>query len=111
MSEKPLDPRLPGKYGRMTAKELDEVVAKLDRFIPLSETRPMTAAEQKRWRNAKRKPGRPKRGEGVRVISLSVEKSLLDQADDAAKRAGISRAALFEKALREALGGPRKMAG
>jgi len=111
MSNKPLNPKLPGKYGRMTAQELDAVVAALERPIALSETRPMTIAERRQWNRAKRRPGRPRRGDGVRVISLSVEQSLLDKADLAAKRAGISRAALFEMGLRTLLGGSRKFAG
>ena len=111
MSKQPLNPKLPGKYGRMTEQELDAVVAGLDRPIAASETRPMTAAERRQWERAKRGPGRPRRGQGARAISLSVERSLLDAADAFAKRAGISRAALFERGLRAVLNGKRKMAG
>jgi len=111
MSEKPLNPRLPGRYGRMTAGELDAVVARLERPIALSETRPMTPAERRQWKRAKRRPGRPRRGKGVRVISLSVEQSLLEMADQAAHRAGISRAALFAIGLRSVLGNKHKRAG
>lgn len=111
MSVKPLNPKLPGRYGRMTASELDAVVAELERPIPLSETRPMTPQERNRWQRIKRAPGRPRRGKGVRVISLSVEQTLLDKADSAAKRAGISRAALFEIGLKAVLGRKRKLAG
>jgi hypothetical protein len=104
MNAKPLNPKLPGKYGRMSASELDAVVAALERPIALSETRPMSPAERRRWERAKGQPGRPRRGKGARVISLSVEQSLLQKADLAAKRAGISRAALFEMGLRAVLG-------
>jgi hypothetical protein len=111
MSAKPLNSKLPGKYGRMTASEMDAVVAELERPIALSETRPMTPAERRQWQRAKRRPGRPRRGEGVRVISLSVEQSLLNEADRAAHRAGISRAALFAIGLKTVLDGKRKRAG
>jgi hypothetical protein len=111
MSEKPLNSKLPGRYGRMTQRELDAVAAEVDRPISLSETRPMTGAERRQWQRAKRRPGRPRRGKGVRVISLSVEQSLLNKADIAAKRAGLSRAALFEMGLRAVLGTDRKKAG
>jgi hypothetical protein len=111
MTAKPLNARLPGRYGRMTRQELDAVGAELERPIPLSETRPMTAAERRQWQRAKRGPGRPRRGKGVRVISLSVEQSLLEKADLAARGAGISRAAIFEMGLRAVLSGKRKMAG
>ena len=68
----------------------------------------MTAAERRQWQRAKRRPGRPRRGLGARVISLSVEESLLEQADLTARRAGISRAALFDLGLRAVLSGFKK---
>ena len=111
MSTRPLHPKLPGRYGRMTERELEAVVAELERPISLSETRPMTAAERRQWQRAKRRPGRPRRGKGVRVISLSVEQSLLEEADLRAQRAGITRATLFEMALRSILRQTRKKAG
>jgi hypothetical protein len=110
MNGKPLDPKLPGKYGRMTAAELDAVVAELERPIKLSETSPMTPAERRQWQRAKRRPGRPRQGKGVRVISLSVEQALLDEADRAAHRAGISRAAIFAIGLRTVLENKQKRA-
>ncbi len=111
MSTKPLNPKLPGTYGRMSREELDAVVASLERPIRASETRPMTPAERRQWQRAKRPPGRPRRGKGARVISLSVEQSLLSKADRVAKRAGISRAALFEMGLRAVLADRRRLAG
>src|ERR1700733_10385180 len=78
MSAKPLNPKLPGRYGRMTRAELDAVVAGLDRPIDLSETRPLNETERRQLNRAKRRPGRPRRGKGVRVISLSMEQSLLE---------------------------------
>jgi hypothetical protein len=70
----------------------------------------MTAAERARWNRARR-PGRPRRGAGAQVISLSVEQTLLKKADAAARRAGLSRAAFFEMGLRSILGGSGKLAG
>ncbi len=71
----------------------------------------MTAAERRQWERAKRGPGRPRRGQGAVAISLTVERSLLDAADALAKRAGITRAALFERGLRALVARGRKMAG
>jgi hypothetical protein len=65
--------------------------------------RPLTAAQKAQHRRAKRRPGRPRRGEGVRVISLSVEESLLRRADARAKDEGISRAQLFARGLESVL--------
>lgn len=103
MNNKPLNPKLPGRYGKMTEAEFDALAETLDRPIPLSETRRFTAAEKKQWERAKRRPGRPRRGNGVRVISLSVEQTLLERADQVAQDKGMSRAALFELGLRSIL--------
>jgi metal-responsive CopG/Arc/MetJ family transcriptional regulator len=51
----------------------------------------------------RKKVGRPKKGAGVKVISLSVEKKLLERADAAARRKGISRAELVATGLELAL--------
>jgi metal-responsive CopG/Arc/MetJ family transcriptional regulator len=45
------------------------------------------------------------------VISISVEQSLLQKADLAARRAGISRAALFAMGLKSLLETGGKLAG
>jgi len=92
------------------AEALD-LAAALDRPIEFSETRPLTAAEKCQWERTKRRPGRPRRGNGARVISLSVEQTLLEQADRAAQNAGLSRAALFEMGLRNILKTVRRKAG
>jgi hypothetical protein len=111
MKNKPLNPKLPGRYGRMTAEELDAVVSELERPISKAQTQPLNDAERRQWNRAKRRPGRPRRGGGVRVISLSVEQSLLEKADQTAKREGISRAALFEMGLKAVLNRGGKLAG
>jgi hypothetical protein len=111
MKNKPLNPKLPGRYGQMSAREMDGVASRFDHPIPLRQTRAMTPAERRQWQRAKRRPGRPRRGDGVRVISLSVEQKLLERADRAARRAGMSRAALFEMGLLAILESPRKRAG
>jgi hypothetical protein len=64
---------------------------------------PMTRDQQAMWKKAKKKPGRPKHGEGARVISLSVENGLLKRADKLAKELGITRARLFARGLRAVL--------
>lgn len=51
----------------------------------------------------RRKPGRPRQGKGVRVISVSVERQLLTEADALAARLGITRAALISRGLKAVL--------
>src|SRR3954452_11720267 len=72
---------------------------------PFEETRPLTAAERAQWQRVKRKAGRPKVGNGTRVVSVSVERGLLDQADAYAKRHGLKRAQVFALGLGAVLRG------
>jgi hypothetical protein len=53
-----MNAKLPGRYASMAAHQLDAVVAKLDRPIPLTETRAMTAAERRQWARAMRRSGK-----------------------------------------------------
>ncbi len=70
----------------------------------VARSRALTRAERRTWSKARRKPGRPKRGAGVKVVSVSVERRLLAESDALAKRLGISRAALVERGLRAVIG-------
>ena len=80
--------------------ERQRIVARYERRVPFSELRPLTKAERARWERVKRKkPGRPKVGKGVRVISLSVERGLLERADTYAQEKGLTRAQLFARGL------------
>jgi hypothetical protein len=63
----------------------------------------MTPAAQARWARAKRKPGRPRRGKGAKVISVSVERDLLSRSDALAKDLGLSRTGLIERGLKAVL--------
>jgi hypothetical protein len=84
-----------------------EAARKFDKEFIADTFHPMTAAERARWQRIKRKPGRPRQGQGVKVISVSVEKNLLKQSDALAKRLGISRAQLIATGLRRELAARR----
>jgi hypothetical protein len=64
--------------------------------------KPLTPAQRKLWARVKAR-GRPKIGGGAKVISLSMEKGLLEQADAKAKSEGISRAEFFARAVKKLL--------
>ena len=85
------------------ASELAEDTARYGREMAIDEFDPMTAAARARWARAKRKPGRPRRGKGAKVISVSVERSLLSRSDALAKDLGLSRAGLIERGLKAVL--------
>ena len=69
----------------------------------LARSRPLNARERRQWRRFKAM-GRPKVGKSAKTISLTVEKSLLKQADAYAKRHGISRAKLVAQGLHAIIG-------
>ena len=86
------------RYSEMNADELAEATRDLDREHIGTPGRPLNKRERELHREA-RKMGRPKIGQGVKVISLSVEQGLLKRADALAKRQKISRAELVSRAL------------
>ncbi|MCC6580782.1 MAG: ribbon-helix-helix protein, CopG family [Phycisphaeraceae bacterium] len=90
-------------YWEMTTRELARATEAFDREETNSKVQPLTEAHRKRLQQAKRKRGRPQQGQGARVISLSMERSLLEQVDDQAKAQGISRAQFVAEAIRQHL--------
>lgn len=78
------------------AKEFDE------EMVIESFSEPPPAARAK-WARAAAKRGRPRRGAGATVISVSVEQGLLERADWTAKRLGITRSELIARGLRAAM--------
>jgi len=99
--------RAASKYEHLTAEELAAATAEFDREMVISRSRALTAAERRTWEQARRKPGRPRRGAGVKVISVSVERDLLARSDALARSLGISRAALIERGLKVVLADAR----
>lgn len=71
----------------------------------MSEARPLSKADRKLWDKAKKRMGRPKVGEGARVISLSVEGGLLERTDAYARKHRIRRARVFARGVERVLAG------
>jgi len=86
-------------YWEMTTVELAEATREFDADFDDSQFKPLTPEQRANWDAARLKPGRPKNGRGVKVISLSVEKGLLSRADRLAKKLKISRAKLVSRGL------------
>jgi hypothetical protein len=78
---------------------LAEATAAYGREMVIDRFGPLTRADRMRLERARRKPGRPRRGEGVKVISVSVERDLLQRSDRLARSLGVSRARLTERGL------------
>ena len=92
-----------GKYARMTAEDLRSETAEFDKEMVVAKSKPLTAEERAWWERVRRRPGRPRRGRGAKVISVSLEQELLARSDALAKNLGISRALLIERGLKAVL--------
>jgi len=62
---------------------------------------PLTLAQRRLHERAVR--GRPRKGRGAQIVSLSIEKDLLRRAERLAKSQGLSRSELFSRGLRALL--------
>ena len=87
-------------FGAMRTDELAEATAAYGQEMVIDDFGPMSKAARDRWDRARRKPGRPRRGKGVKVIAVSVERNLLQRSDKLAKELHISRARLIERGLK-----------
>ena len=86
-------------YTEMNAKELAKATAKYDREFVIDRSVEPTAEQKAQWQRAKRKRGRPKVGQGVQVISVSIEKGLLKRTDRLAKKLHTQRTRLISRGL------------
>ena len=94
-TKKPVEPLLPGRYGRMTAAELDEAVAKFDQEFIVETAKPLTPKERRTEQRANRKRGRPRVGAGARRVLVSIEAALLRRLDVYAEKHGLTRSAVI----------------
>jgi hypothetical protein len=86
-------------YTQMNAKELAAATARFDKEFVIDQSREQTPEERRRWQRAKRKRGRPKQGQGVQIISVSIEKGLLEKTDRLAKKLHTQRTRLIARGL------------
>src|ERR1041385_7128770 len=77
--------------------------AEFDRDMVIATFSEPLGDERAKWERAVVKRGRPRRGAGATVISVSVERGLLKRADWTARRLGITRSELIARGLRAAL--------
>jgi hypothetical protein len=104
-------------FDAMTDEQRAKVFAELESETPeqrKSRSRPLNAEERAWWKKTqtKLKAGRPKFGRnGTRIVSVTVEKSLLKHADAYAKSKGMKRSELFAISLAEKIGEHRRQRG
>lgn len=88
---------------KMNVEELTDATAEFDSEFAIDTFDPLSAEGNRRWQKAKGKRGRPQQGRGAKVISVTVEATLLSESDKLAKKLGVSRAALIARGLRAVL--------
>jgi hypothetical protein len=94
-------------FDALSDAEKAKIVAEIEAEDPadrLARSKPLTPAQRADWRTRK-KMGRPKIGQGHKVVSISLEAGLLKKADAYAKRHGLKRAQLVAQGLRNVIGG------
>ena len=89
-----------GSTGKRIEADLDKMSAEFDQEFIADTFDPPSTDAKKRFRRAKRKPGRPKIGAGSKAISVTVEKTLLKKIDRIAKRRKTTRAKLIARGLK-----------
>ncbi len=90
-------------FQKMRPAEIEAATAEFDReFVvdTFGEPPPRTRA---RWLRARRRPGRPRKGRGAKIISVSVERTLLARADALAQRLGATRAEIIARGFKAVL--------
>ncbi len=81
----------------------EKSVAEFDKEFIVDTFGPLTPEDRARWKRVKARRGRPRKGKGVKVISVSIEMGLLKRTDRLAKRKGVPRASLIAAGLEAVL--------
>jgi hypothetical protein len=88
------------KFLALSDAEKDAEVAEYENGADLSKFRPLTPGERKFWRSVKRKMGRPRIGQGAKMVAVSIEIGLLKEVDRYVKTHSIKRAEMIAQGLR-----------
>ncbi|MEE9295960.1 MAG: hypothetical protein V3W34_13490 [Phycisphaerae bacterium] len=88
---------------KMSCEQLADATAEFDKEFVVDTFESPSPTAARRWQAARRERGRPVRGRGAKVISVTVEECLLAKSDKLAKKLGVSRAALIARGLNAVL--------
>ena len=96
-------------FARMTTDQLQAATAEFEHEMVAEEFGPLSPPARSRWKNARRRPGRPRQGQGAKVISVTVERNLLARSDALAKNMGVTRAGMIARGLKAVLAAEGKL--
>ena len=86
-------------YWEMTTGELSKATKEFDQEFIGESFQPMNEGQRARWERMKRKPTLSK----AQTISVSIKKTLLKRSYSLAKKQGLTRDALIDRALKTVL--------
>ncbi|MFI5381480.1 MAG: hypothetical protein ACHRHE_19455 [Tepidisphaerales bacterium] len=94
-------PMTVSRFLALSDAKKEAVYQECERIDPLEPGRPLSAAQRKRWQQAKRR-GRPAKAAAERAarVLITMPPDLLKKADAYAKEHGLTRAALFTQSIR-----------
>jgi len=93
----------------MTIEELQTATAEFEREIVAEEFGPLSPRAKSRWKKARQRPGRPRQGQSEKVISVTVERSLLARSDALAQNMGLTRDVMIARGLEAVLAAEGKL--
>ncbi len=96
-------------FAQMTIEELQTATAEFEREIVAEEFGPLSPRAKSRWKKARQRPGRPRQGQSEKVISVTVERSLLARSDALAKNMGLTRDVMIARGLEAVLAAEGKL--
>jgi hypothetical protein len=88
-------------FQTLSDREKEAFYKECERIGP-EDGEPLTPVQRRLHARARRR-GRPRKGQGSQIVSLSIEKALLRRAQRLAKAQGLSRSELFSRGLQAVL--------
>jgi hypothetical protein len=106
------DMMTPDEFLALPDDEKEGIYQHFNRPFRPEQLRPLTPKMRRAWNKFRqRHRGRPKVGEGAERVLVTIERGLLRQADEYAKRNGVTRSALMANGLLLAMGSPQRPSG
>jgi len=93
-AQTPIEPFL-----ALSDEQKDAEVAEFEKGVDVSTFRSLAPTERKFWNSVKRKMGRPKVGQGSKVVAISMEIGLLKRMDAFAKAHKLKRSQAIGQGL------------
>lgn len=95
-------------FEALSDADKEKVYQSVDREIRPEELRPLNAEERKQWNRWKKKSkaGRPRVGKGAKIVTISLERDLLNASNRFAKQRGVKRSEMVAAGLRAVMRDP-----